>query len=175
MPLADAALILLLLDPEEPSAWRALGGALRRYWRVLWVALLVKLAVVAGLLCAVLPGAFLWTRYSLALVVAVREEETAPFRALFRSSDLVYGQTLRVAGALALLVLVSLACRLAVVLWGGVQSGEPADWTQPVNVVIDQLQLAFTVLAVVLYRRLAPAVPAEPSPPAEPAPEAEAQ
>jgi len=174
MPLGDAAVILLLTGPEDRPLGEVLVGALRLYGRLLMITFLRTLVVAAGLVCGIAPGLFLAARFSLATVVAVEEGEPSPFKALFRSRDIVYGHTLRVAGAFAILVVLSNAGALAVVAVGGVQTDDPAPWTHAVNILIDQLSLTFTALAVVVYGRLASTAPAAPPPPAGPEPAAAA-
>lgn len=152
MPLGDAAVILLLT--KERRFGDLLVGALKLYFVMLTISLLRTLAVVVGIMAFVVPGLMLAAWFSLAHVIAVSRGWRDPFRALFESRDLVRGHTIPVLLAFAPMVIVGTGLALLVTAYGGVQDGDPAPWTHPVNIVVDQLTLAVTAMAIVIHDRL---------------------
>jgi hypothetical protein len=153
-PLADGAVLLLLLRGAEAGIGDALVGGLRYYFRLLAVRLLRTLGILAGAMAAVVPGLLLATWFSLSDVVAIEEDTQDPFRALFRSRDLVRGHTIPVFAAFAPVVIPFQVGGLLVLYLGGGGTAEAADWTYPANIFLDLIALTINAVSLVIYERL---------------------
>lgn len=110
----SAGILSLLLDPERLTVGDALKNGLRLLPSVIILNWLVQLMVVAGLLLLLVPGIYLVGRLTLAAPAQMAERIGNPFRAIGRSFALSAGNGWRVAGFVALIVVVAIVVASAV-------------------------------------------------------------
>ena len=141
------ALYRLYLDPAATSPGAAIGRAVALYLPFLVAMVLATLAVFAGLMLLVLPGAYLLGRTAL-VGAAVVAEERGPMAALERSLQATRGHGWVLFGVQALILI---AGQFVVVLLGGLDPGD----TGLVAALVDAaaaVAAAASILASVLFK-----------------------
>lgn len=176
-PLYNAAVILTLLSDAPLGLAELCRRAAGVYWRVLLVYFLRSLALIAGIWAAVVPGILAGAWFCLGEVVAIQEDVRSPFKALFRSRDLIRGRrtfsgprlrglkswslsglgrsrTLQVILCLFPLVALGLGGRAAVIALAKSAEGAVAPWAYPVDMLLDLVEIGVSAQTVVIYQRL---------------------
>lgn len=106
--LGSAAILSLLLDPRRLTVGDALKSGLRLLPSVVVLNWLTQFMIVSGLLLLLVPGLYLIGRLMLAAPAQMAERIGNPFRAIGRSFALSTGNGWRIAGFVALVVVVAI-------------------------------------------------------------------
>lgn len=112
--LGSAAILSLLLDPRRLTVGDALKSGLRLLPGVIILNWLTELLIVTGLLLLVVPGIYLVGRMMIAAPAQMAERIGNPLRAIGRSFALSAGNGWRIAGLVALIVIVAVIVASAV-------------------------------------------------------------
>lgn len=112
--LGSAGILSLLLDPRRLTVGDALKSGLRLLPSVIVLNWLTELAIVTGLLLLLVPGIYLIGRLMLAAPAQMAERIGNPIRAMGRSFALTAGNGWRIAGFVALIVVVAVIVASAV-------------------------------------------------------------
>ncbi len=156
-----AVLLALVLDPSRPTVREALIAAFRRLPILIVAMLLVSAAKLIGLLLFVLPLLYVIGRAFLVLPVLVAEPQRRFGDAMQRAVSLTEGQViplLAVSGLLyfgAQLVVLLLSGTAGAISSGGGNPVTLAMLSAAVAAVGAAMSVAFTLVRVTVYRRLA--------------------
>lgn len=156
-----AVLLALVLDPSRPTVREALVAAFRRLPILIVAMLLVSAAKLVGLLLFVLPLLYVIGRAFLVLPVLVAEPQRRFGDAMQRAVSLTEGQViplLAVSGLLyfgAQLVVLLLSGTAGAISSGGGNPVTLAMLSAAVAAVGAAMSVAFTLVRVTVYRRLA--------------------
>jgi hypothetical protein len=104
----SAGILALLLDPRRLTVGDALKSGLRLLPSVIVLNWLIEFMIVTGLLLFLVPGVYLIGRLMLAAPAQMAERIGNPFRAIGRSFALSAGNGWRIAGFVALIVVVAI-------------------------------------------------------------------
>ncbi len=155
-----ATLLALLLDPSRPTVGAALAGVARRLPVLIAAAMLVNIAIFAGLLMLLLPGLYIIGRASMVLPVLMAEPERRFGDALTQAVTLTAG---RVAQLLAIWGLIFFGSQLIQMVLAGTARAASFGGGNPVTAamlaaataaVAAATVLAFTLVRATIYRRL---------------------
>lgn len=105
--LGSAGILALLLDPRRLTVGEALKSGLRLLPGVIVLNWLVQFLIVTGFLLLVVPGVYLIGRLMLASPAQMAERIGNPIKAMGRSFALSAGNGWRIAGLVALIVVVA--------------------------------------------------------------------
>jgi len=105
--LGSAGILALLLDPRRLTVGEALKSGLRLLPGVIVLNWLVQFLIVMGLLLLVVPGVYLIGRLVVASPAQMAERIGNPIKAMGRSFALSAGNGWRIAGLVALIVVVA--------------------------------------------------------------------
>lgn len=155
-----ATLLALLLDPSRPTVGAALGSVARRLPVLVAAAVLVNIAVFAGLLLLLLPGLYVIGRAAMVLPVLMAEPERRFGDACAQAVTLTAG---RVAQLLAIWGLIFFGSQLIQIVLNGTARAASFGGGNPVTAamlatamaaVAAGTVLAFTLVRATIYVRL---------------------
>ncbi|MBL0114835.1 MAG: hypothetical protein IPP45_04970 [Sphingomonadales bacterium] len=106
--LGSAGILSLLLDSRRLTVGEALKSGFRLLPSIIILNWLTQFMIVSGLLLLLVPGIYLIGRLMLAAPAQMAERIGNPFRAIGRSFDLSAGNGWRIAGFVALIVVVAI-------------------------------------------------------------------
>ena len=141
--IASVGLVYALMKRREAvSYWNGVSWALKHFWQIFWISLLMQLVISGGYLFLIIPGLVVALYASFGLFTYISEGQTG-LTALLRSTELVYGNWWGVLGRILLFIVTLVAIVLGFAILAGVVGS--------VLTMLDGLGLILGVLGVLTF------------------------